>query len=113
MAAKTALILGVTGQDGSYLAEFLLAQGYRVCGLVRRASGEPCQRIDHLRGRLQLYHGDLLDQVSLISVMEQVRPDEVYNLAATSFVPLSWQKPVFTADITALGVTRALEALRQ
>lgn len=113
MVAKTAFITGVTGQDGSYLAEFLLAKGYRVSGLVRRAGGEPSQRIEHLRGRIQLCNGDLLDQVALIHAMEQVQPDEIYNLAATSFVPISWQKPVLTADITALGVTRVLEAMRQ
>lgn len=112
MAARTALITGIAGQDGSYLAEFLLRQGYRVCGLVRRTSGEPSHRIDHLRNRVQLCHGDLLDQASLTAVVDQVQPDEVYNLAATSFVPLSWEKPVFTSDITALGVTRILEAIR-
>lgn len=112
MAAKTALITGVAGQDGSYLAELLLNKGYRVCGLVRRP-GELAPQIEHLRGRLQLWKGDLADQESLEVVLEQVRPDEVYNLAAASFVPLSWQKPVSTADVTALGVTRLLEAVRQ
>src|SRR6266404_1038778 len=97
MATKTALITGVTGQDGSYLAEWLLEQGYRVCGMVRRASTENFQRIEHLRGRIHLYQGDLLDQTSISSILDQVQPDEVYNLAAMSFVPTSWQKPVLTA----------------
>jgi GDPmannose 4,6-dehydratase len=113
MASKTALITGVTGQDGSYLAEWLLEQGYRVCGMVRRASTENFQRIDHLRNRIQLYQGDLLDQTSMASILEQVQPDEVYNLAAMSFVPTSWQKPVLTAEFTAVGVTRVLDSLRQ
>src|SRR5947209_10922559 len=113
MAAKTALITGITGQDGSYLAEHLLAQGYRVCGMVRRSSTENFQRIEHIRDRLQLLQGDLLDQTSIASVLDQVRPDEVYNLAAMSFVPTSWQKPVLTAEFTAVGVTRVLDALRQ
>src|SRR5205085_3576859 len=109
----TALITGVTGQDGSYLAELLLERGYRVCGLVRRSSTENYQRIEHLRDRLQLYQGDLLDQTSMARVLEEVQPDEVYNLAAMSFVPTSWQQPVLTADFTAVGVTRLLEAIRQ
>jgi GDPmannose 4,6-dehydratase len=113
MATKTALITGITGQDGSYLAEFLLAKGYRVCGMVRRASTENFQRIEGLRPAIELYQGDLLDQTSIASILEQVRPDEVYNLAAMSFVPTSWQKPVLTAEFTALGVTRVLDALRQ
>jgi GDPmannose 4,6-dehydratase len=113
MAAKTALITGITGQDGSYLAEWLLAQGYRVCGMVRRSSTETFQRIEHLRERILLLQGDLLDQTSIASVLDQVRPDEVYNLAAMSFVPTSWQKPVLTAEFTAVGVTRVLDALRQ
>jgi GDPmannose 4,6-dehydratase len=113
MASKTALITGITGQDGSYLAEWLLAQGYRVFGMVRRASTENFQRIEHLRDRIGLLQGDLLDQTSIASVLDQVRPEEVYNLAAMSFVPTSWQKPVLTAEFTAIGVTRVLDALRQ
>ena len=110
---KTALITGITGQDGSYLAELLLEKGYRVCGMVRRSSTENFQRVEHLRDRIQLLQGDLLDQTSIASVLDQVRPDEVYNLAAMSFVPTSWQKPVLTAEFTAVGVTRVLDALRQ
>jgi GDPmannose 4,6-dehydratase len=112
MAAKTALITGITGQDGSYLAEFLLGKGYQVCGVVRRSSTENFQRIEHLRDRLHLYQADLLDQTSLARVLDQVRPDEVYNLAAMSFVPTSWKQPVLTAEFTAVGVTRLLDALR-
>jgi GDPmannose 4,6-dehydratase len=110
---KAALITGITGQDGSYLAELLLQKGYRVCGMVRRSSTENFQRIEHLRDQVQLFQGDLLDQTSIASVLDQVRPDEVYNLAAMSFVPTSWQKPVLTAEFTAVGVTRVLDALRQ
>src|SRR5438132_1669079 len=113
MAKKTALITGITGQDGSHLAELLLDKGYNVCGMVRRASTENFQRIEHLRDRITLLQGDLLDQTSIARVLEQVRPDEVYNLAAMSFVPTSWQQPVLTAEFTALGVTRLLDALRQ
>jgi GDPmannose 4,6-dehydratase len=113
MATKTALITGITGQDGSYLAEWLLEQGYRVCGMVRRASTENFQRIDHLRSRIQLFQGDLLDQTSIATILDQVQPDEIYNLAAMTFVPTSWQKPVLTAEFTAVGVTRVLDALRQ
>ena len=109
----TALITGITGQDGSHLAELLLAKGYRVSGMVRRASTENFQRIEHLRGRVELFQGDLLDQTSIARVLEQVIPDEVYNLAAMSFVPTSWQQPVLTAEFTALGVTRLLDAVRQ
>jgi GDPmannose 4,6-dehydratase len=112
MAAKTALITGITGQDGSYLAEFLLGKGYQVCGVVRRSSTENFQRIEHLRDRLHLYQADLLDQTSLARVLDQVRPEEVYNLAAMSFVPTSWKQPVLTAEFTAVGVTRLLDALR-
>src|SRR5882672_9961485 len=108
----TALITGITGQDGSHLAELLLAKGYRVSVIVRRASTENFQRIEHLRGRVELYQGDLLDQTSIARVLEQVVPDEVYNLAAMSFVPTSWQEPVLTSQITALGVTNMLEAIR-
>jgi GDPmannose 4,6-dehydratase len=109
---KTALITGVTGQDGSYLAEFLLDQGYRVVGMMRRTSTETVGRIGHLLDRIELVHGDLLDQNSLIDLMQRFQPDEFYNLAAQSFVPTSWQQPVLTGEFTALGVTRALEAVR-
>lgn len=112
MANKTALITGITGQDGSYLAEFLLGKGYRVCGVVRRSSTENFQRIEHLRDRLELYQADLLDQTSIAQVLDQTMPHEVYNLAAMSFVPTSWSQPVLTAEFTALGVTRLLDALR-
>jgi GDPmannose 4,6-dehydratase len=113
MAKKTALITGITGQDGSYLAELLLEKGYTVCGMVRRSSTENFQRIEHLRDRLDLHQADLLDQTSIAHVLEKVRPDEVYNLAAMSFVPTSWSQPVLTAEFTALGVTRLLDAIRQ
>ncbi|MGH7223839.1 MAG: GDP-mannose 4,6-dehydratase [Gemmataceae bacterium] len=107
-----ALITGITGQDGSYLAEWLLEQGYEVHGVVRRSSTENFERIAHLTGRLQLHQADLLDQLSLIDVLRRVQPREVYNLAAMSFVPTSWQQPVLTGEFTALGVTRVLEAIR-
>jgi GDPmannose 4,6-dehydratase len=110
---KRALITGVTGQDGSYLAELLLGKGYQVYGLVRRASTENFERIEHLREHLQLVQGDLLDQTSLLEALEESRPDEVYNLAAQSFVPTSWNQPVLTGEFTALGVTRLLEAVRR
>jgi GDPmannose 4,6-dehydratase len=113
MPVKTALITGITGQDGSYLAELLLAKGYRVCGMIRRSSSENFQRIEHLRDKVQLYQGDLLDHTSLAKVLEQSQPTEIYNLAAQSFVPTSWQQPVLTAEFTALGVTRLLDAIRQ
>ncbi len=113
MAKKTALITGITGQDGSYLAEFLLDQGYRVAGIVRRSSSENFQRIEHLRDRIDLHQADLLDQTSLAQVVEKTRPAEVYNLAAMSFVPTSWAQPVLTAEFTAVGVTRLLDAVRQ
>jgi len=109
---KTALITGVTGQDGSYLAEFLLAQGYRVVGMVRRASTENFERIADVRDRIELRQADLLDQLSLIDLLQSVQPDEVYNLAAQSFVPTSWVQPVLTAEFDAVGVTRLLEAIR-
>lgn len=112
MAQKVALITGITGQDGSYLAEFLLSKGYRVCGMVRRASVENFERIHHIRNKIELFQGDLLDQYSLISVIKEVRPTEVYNLAAQSFVPTSWNQPVLTSEFTALGVTRMLESIR-
>jgi GDPmannose 4,6-dehydratase len=113
MAQKIALITGITGQDGSYLAELLLNKGYRVCGMVRRSSTENFQRIEHLRQKIQLHQGDLLDHTSLAKILEQTQPTEVYNLAAQSFVPTSWQQPVLTAEFTALGVTRLLDAIRQ
>src|SRR5436305_6814083 len=109
---KRAIITGITGQDGSYLADLLLDKGYQVHGIVRRSSTENFERIAHLEGRIQLHQADLLDQLSLIDVLRSVRPDEVYNLAAMSFVPASWQQPVLTAEFTALGVTRMLEAIR-
>jgi GDPmannose 4,6-dehydratase len=112
MEMKTALITGITGQDGSYLAEFLLEQGYRVVGMQRRTSTETVGRIAHLIGKIELVQGDLLDQLSLIDLMQRYKPDEVYNLAAQSFVPTSWQQPVLTGEFTALGVTRMLEAIR-
>ncbi len=110
--ARTALITGVTGQDGSYLAEFLLSKGYRVVGMIRRSSASVFPRIEHLRPRIELRMADLLDPLSLIDVVEAVRPDEVYNLAAQSFVPTSWEQPILTGQFTALGVTHLLEAIR-
>ena len=111
-AKKRALITGVTGQDGSYLAEFLLENGYEVCGVVRRSSVEKFERIEHLRGRMLLEQADLLDQLSIIHLVQRFRPDEIYNLAAQSFVPTSWSQPVLTAEFDAVGVTRMLEAVR-
>ncbi len=108
----TALITGVTGQDGSYLAEFLLDRGYRVVGMVRRTSTINFHRIAHIQEQIELVPGDLSDQISLIRILEEFRPDEVYNLAAQSFVQTSWNQPVFTGDVTALGVTRVLDAIR-
>jgi GDPmannose 4,6-dehydratase len=110
---KRALITGITGQDGSYLAELLLDQGYEVHGMVRRASTEKFDRIEHLRDRITLHQGDLLDQRSLVDTLRASRPAEVYNLAAMSFVALSWVQPTLTADFTGVGVTRMLEALRE
>lgn len=109
---KRALITGITGQDGSYLAEFLLEQGYEVFGLVRRTSTVNFSRIDHIQDRLNLIPGDMLDQTSLQLALQECQPDEVYNLAAQSFVQTSWTQPVFTGDVTALGVTRLLDAIR-
>ncbi|MBK7975915.1 MAG: GDP-mannose 4,6-dehydratase [Deltaproteobacteria bacterium] len=109
----TALITGITGQDGSYLAELLIEKGYRVVGMVRRSSLEKFERIDHIRDHIEIRQGDLLDQLSMIRVIEQVAPDEIYNLAAQSFVPTSWDQPVLTAEFTAVGVTRMLEAVHQ
>jgi GDPmannose 4,6-dehydratase len=107
-----ALITGITGQDGSYLAEFLLKKGYDVVGMVRRTSTLNFQRISHVQDQMTLVSGDLLDQMSLVEILREYRPQEVYNLAAQSFVPTSWQQPVFTGEVTALGVTRILDAVR-
>jgi len=109
---RTALITGVTGQDGSYLAELLLSKGYRVVGMVRRGSAPNYHRIADIMDRLVLEQGDLLDQISLIEILKRHRPQEVYNLAAMSFVPTSWEQPVLTGEFTALGVTRMLDAIR-
>jgi GDPmannose 4,6-dehydratase len=109
---RRALITGITGQDGSYLAEFLLEKGYTVYGMVRRASSDHFERIAHLQDRVQLREGDLLDQLSLITLLHETEPHEVYNLAAQSFVPTSWEQPILTSEATALGVTRVLEAIR-
>lgn len=109
---RTALITGITGQDGSYLAEFLLSKGYVVHGMVRRSSSTSLDRIEHLRDQVHLHQGDLLDQNSLVRLIEETRPTEVYNLAAQSFVPTSWAQPIFTAEVTGLGVTRILDAIR-
>ena len=110
---KTALITGITGQDGSYLAEHLLEKGYRVVGVVRRSSTTPYERIAHLVDRVELVSADLLDQTSLTDVVQAAEPDEIYNLAAQSFVQTSWTQPVLTGEFTALGVTRMLEAMRK
>lgn len=112
MSRRVALITGITGQDGSYLAELLLEKGYRVVGMVRRSSAENFYRIEHIRDRIELEQADLLDQYSLIDVLKRVRPAEVYNLAAMSFVPTSWSQPVLTTEFDAVGVTRILEAIR-
>ncbi len=109
---RKALVTGITGQDGAYLAEFLLDKGYEVHGMVRRSSTENFERIDDLRDRLTLHHADLLDQLSIVTLLRKVRPHEVYNLAAQSFVPTSWLQPLLTGEFTALGVTRVLEAVR-
>src|SRR5512138_1215637 len=111
--AKRAIITGITGQDGSYLAELLLDKGYDVTGVVRRSSAPNLWRIEHLLDRLELRPADLLDQLSLIRVIEQVQPDELYNLAAMSFVPASWDQPMLTGEFNAQGVTRLLDAVRQ
>ncbi len=109
--SKIALVTGISGQDGSYLAEFLLAKGYEVHGMMRRTSTKSSGRIDHLKDKFTLHEGDLLDSTSLTRLLEQVRPDEVYNLAAQSFVPVSWEQPIFTSEVTGLGVTRMLDAV--
>ena len=113
MAAKKAFITGITGQDGSYLAELLLDKGYEVHGLVRRSSSFNTWRIDHIRGRLALHYGDLVDQYSLVRTLQRLRPDEVYNLAAQSHVKVSFEMPEYTADVTAVGVLRLLDAVRE
>jgi GDPmannose 4,6-dehydratase len=112
MANKVALITGITGQDGSYLAELLLSKGYKVYGMVRRASTENYERIEHIRDDIEFVQGDLLDQYSLVSALKTAKPHEVYNLAAQSFVPTSWVQPVLTSEFTAVGVTRVLESIR-
>jgi GDPmannose 4,6-dehydratase len=112
MTQRRALITGITGQDGSYLAEFLLERGYEVVGMVRRSSQDKHERIEHLRGAIGLRQADLLDQLSLIRLLDEIRPHEVYNLAAQSFVPTSFNQPVLTSEFTAVGVTRMLEAIR-
>ena len=109
---KKALITGITGQDGSYLAELLLSKGYQVTGMVRRASTETFDRIAHFKDQISLRQADLLDQFSLVKLLDDVQPDEIYNLAAMSFVPTSWSQPVLTGEFTALGVTKVLEAMR-
>lgn len=109
---KKALITGITGQDGSYLAEFLLTQDYYVYGMVRRASTENFERIEQLKGKIELHQADLLDQNSITNLITRLQPDEIYNLAAQSFVPTSWEQPLLTAEYTALGVARVLEAIR-
>jgi GDPmannose 4,6-dehydratase len=110
---KKALITGITGQDGSYLAELLLEKGYKVYGMVRRSSVESYERVEHIRDKIHPVQGDLTDQSSLDEAIKETMPDEVYNLAAQSFVPTSWNQPVLTADVTGLGVTRILEAIRK
>ncbi len=112
MANKRALITGITGQDGSYLAEFLLEQGYEVIGMVRRSSTINFERIEHIQDKITIVSGDLMDQISVIDIIKTHRPSEVYNLAAQSFVQTSWVQPVFTGEVTALGVTRVLDAIR-
>lgn len=108
----SAVITGITGQDGAYLSELLLEKGYQVHGVVRRSSTDTFERIAHLRDRIELHQADLLDQLSLVNILNEVRPREVYNLAAQSFVPTSWGQPLLTGEVTALGVTRVLEAIR-
>src|SRR6201982_2026283 len=110
---QTALITGITGQDGSYLAELLLEKGYEVHGMVRRSSTERFDRIEHLRDRVTLHQADLLDERSLVGALRAARPDEIYNLAAMSFVAVSWIQPTLTAEFTGVGVTRMLEAMRE
>lgn len=111
--AKRALVTGITGQDGSYMAEFLLDKGYEVHGMVRRRSSENFERLNPIRDRIKLHSGDLLDPQSMMSVLRETKPDEIYNLAAMSFVPTSWSQPTLTAEFTGVGVTRLLEAIRE
>src|SRR5919108_6458638 len=111
--AKRAIITGITGQDGSYLAELLLDKGYEVTGIIRRSSSPNVWRIEHLLDRITLRPADLLDQLSLVRLIDEVRPHEVYNLAAMSFVPASWDQPLLTGEFNSLGVMRVLEAIRQ
>jgi hypothetical protein len=113
MSTRRALITGITGQDGSYLAEFLLEHGYEVHGMVRRSSTEKFDRIEHIRDRITFHQGDLLDQRSLVDALRASDPDEIYNLAAMSYVAASWVQPTLTADFTGIGVTRLLEAMRE
>src|SRR6202047_3708530 len=110
---RSALVTGITGQDGSYLAELLLERGYEVHGMVRRASTEKFDRIEHIRDRITLHQGDLLDQRSLVDTLRASQPDEIYNLAAMSFVAVSWVQPTLTAEFSGVGVTRILEAVRE
>lgn len=110
--AKNVLITGITGQDGSYLAEFLLEKGYKVYGMVRRSSTENFERIEHFKSRINLVEADLLDQLSMIQLLKKIRPKEVYNLASQSYVPTSFEQPLLTGEFTALGVTRMLEAIK-
>lgn len=110
---KKAFITGVTGQDGSYLAEFLLSKGYKVYGMTRRSSTDNLERIEHIKGRIEIIHGDLVDQSSITSALKEIQPDEIYNLAAQSFVKSSWSEPLSTGEFTGLGVLRVLEAMRQ
>ena len=112
LMTRKVLITGITGQDGAYLAEFLIEKGYQVHGMVRRASSENFDRIAHLQDRITLHQADLLDQLSIVTLLNDIRPEEVYNLAAQSFVPTSWLQPLLTGEFTALGVTRVLEAIR-
>ena len=113
MSERRALITGITGQDGSYLAELLLEKGYEVHGMVRRSSTETFQRLQGIRDDITLHTGDLLDQRSLVDVLRECEPEEIYNLAAMSFVAASWSQPTLTAEFTAVGVTRMLEAMRE
>src|SRR5687768_4016781 len=112
MTNRTTLITGITGQDGSYLAEFLLEQGYNVVGMVRRTSTVNLDRVEHIQNKLHIVQGDLIDLLSLVDIIREYEPTEVYNLAAQSFVPTSWQQPILTGEVTALGVTRMLDAIR-
>src|SRR5690242_21774285 len=113
MRSRTALVTGVTGQDGSYLAELLLREGYRVCGLVRPGRADDAPRLRAVRGRVELIPADLLDQAALVEVLRRVQPDEVYNLAAITFVPAGWERPAHVIEFTTLAVTYLLEAVRQ